>query len=31
LFTGWVYAFEIASVLLLVGIVGSILVAKRRD
>lgn len=31
LFTGWVYAFEIASVLLLVGIVGSILLAKRRD
>jgi NADH-quinone oxidoreductase subunit J len=31
LFTGWVYGFEIASVLLLVGIVGSILVAKRRD
>lgn len=31
LFTGWVYAFEIASVLLLVGIVGSILIAKRRD
>jgi K(+)-stimulated pyrophosphate-energized sodium pump len=30
MFTGWVYAFEIASVLLLVGIVGSILVAKRR-
>jgi NADH-quinone oxidoreductase subunit J len=30
LFTGWVYAFEIASVLLLVGIVGSILLAKRR-
>lgn len=30
LFTSWVYAFEIASVLLLVGIVGSILLAKRR-
>lgn len=30
LFTGWAYAFEIASVLLLVGIVGSILLAKRR-
>jgi NADH-quinone oxidoreductase subunit J len=31
MFTGWVYAFEIASVLLLVGIVGSILLAKRRE
>lgn len=30
LFTNWVYAFEIASVLLLVGIVGAILLAKRR-
>ncbi len=30
LFNKWVYGFEIASVLLLVGIVGSILVAKRR-
>lgn len=30
LFTNWVYAFEICSVLLLVGIVGSILLAKRR-
>ena len=30
LFTSWVYAFEISSVLLLVGIVGSILLAKRR-
>jgi NADH-quinone oxidoreductase subunit J len=31
MFTGWVYAFEIASVLLLVGIVGSILIAKKRE
>ena len=31
MFTGWAYAFEIASVLLLVGIVGSILLAKRRE
>lgn len=31
LFTGWVYAFEIASILLLVGIVGSILLAKKRE
>lgn len=31
MFTSWVYAFEIASVLLLVGIVGSILLAKRRN
>lgn len=30
LFNHWVYGFEIASVLLLVGIVGSILLAKRR-
>jgi NADH-quinone oxidoreductase subunit J len=30
LFTNYVYGFEIASVLLLVGIVGSILLAKRR-
>ena len=30
LFNHWVYGFEIASLLLLVGIVGSILVAKRR-
>lgn len=30
LFNKWVYGFEIASILLLVGIVGSILVAKRR-
>lgn len=30
LFTGYVFPFEIASVLLLVGIVGSILLAKRR-
>jgi NADH-quinone oxidoreductase subunit J len=30
LFNRWVYGFEIASILLLVGIVGSILVAKRR-
>ncbi|MCH8273498.1 MAG: NADH-quinone oxidoreductase subunit J [Armatimonadetes bacterium] len=30
LFNKWVYGFEISSVLLLVGIVGSILVAKRR-
>lgn len=31
LFTNWVYAFEISSVLLLIGIVGSILLAKRRN
>lgn len=30
LFTNYVYGFEICSVLLLVGIVGSILLAKRR-
>lgn len=30
LFNHWVYGFEICSVLLLVGIVGSILIAKRR-
>ncbi len=30
LFTNYVWPFEIASVLLLVGIVGSILLAKRR-
>ena len=30
LFTGYVWPFEITSVLLLVGIVGSILLAKRR-
>lgn len=30
LFTGYLYPFEIASVLLLIGIVGSILLAKRR-
>jgi NADH-quinone oxidoreductase subunit J len=30
LFSSYVYPFEIASVLLLVGIVGSILLAKRR-
>src|SRR4051812_31095039 len=30
LFTGYLYPFEIVSVLLLVGIVGSILLAKRR-
>jgi NADH-quinone oxidoreductase subunit J len=30
LFTGYLYPFEIASILLLVGIVGSILLAKRR-
>lgn len=30
LFTDYVYPFEVASILLLVGIVGSILLAKRR-
>jgi len=30
LFSGYLYPFEIASILLLVGIVGSILLAKRR-
>jgi len=30
LFTGYLYPFEIVSVLLLIGIVGSILLAKRR-
>lgn len=30
LFTQWVFPFEITSVLLLVGIVGAILLAKRR-
>ena len=30
LFTGYVWPFEIASVLLLVGLVGSIVLAKRR-
>ncbi len=30
LFSNYVYAFEICSILLLVGIVGSILLAKRR-
>jgi NADH-quinone oxidoreductase subunit J len=30
LFTGYAWPFEIASVLLLIGIVGSILLAKRR-
>ncbi|MBX3096251.1 MAG: NADH-quinone oxidoreductase subunit J [Fimbriimonadaceae bacterium] len=30
LFTGYVWPFEVASILLLVGIVGSIMLAKRR-
>jgi NADH-quinone oxidoreductase subunit J len=30
LFTGYVWPFEMASILLLIGIVGSILLAKRR-
>ncbi|MBN9501813.1 MAG: hypothetical protein BGO01_06395 [Armatimonadetes bacterium 55-13] len=30
LFSGYLYPFEIASILLMVGIVGSILLAKRR-
>lgn len=30
LFTGWVYPLQIAGLLLLVGVVGSILLAKRR-
>lgn len=30
IFTNWIYALEICSVLLLLGIVGSILLAKRR-
>ncbi|HWP30901.1 MAG TPA: NADH-quinone oxidoreductase subunit J [Fimbriimonadales bacterium] len=30
LFNHWVYGFEICSILLLIGIVGSILLAKRR-
>ena len=30
LFTSYVWPFELASVLLLIGIVGSILLAKRR-
>ncbi len=30
LFTDYVFAFEIVSVLLLIGVVGSILLAKRR-